>query len=250
VCFREAATAARIISVIISCPNCSARYRIAATAIPETGRMRCAACGHRWTLEPDDDLPVAPSASPEMPPPPPEPAPVIEAPVIDAPVIDAPAPAEAVSIEAVIAEEEDAEPASSPLLRNIVAIVIGGALAVGAAGLWVARIDPERLPVLGHSLAALAPQPLPLEVTFTARTSTLPSGDRLLEINGKVRNSGQETVTLPDLEVRLAGPGGTLRRWRIAPPVSSLAPRAGVTFASTATGFPADANLVGIRPAR
>jgi predicted Zn finger-like uncharacterized protein len=231
--------------VIISCPNCSARYRIAAAAIPDTGRMRCAACGHRWTLEPDDDLPVAPSASPEMPPPPPEPAPVIEAPA-PAEVV----PIEAVPVEAVIAEDEDAEPASSPLLRNIVAIVIGGALAVGAAGLWVARIDLERLPVLGHSLAALAPQPLPLEVSFTARTSTLPSSDRLLEINGTVRNSGQETVTLPDLEVRLAGPGGTLRRWRIAPPVTSLAPRTGVAFASTATGFPADANLVGIRPAR
>ena len=234
-CFPEAATAAKITDVIISCPNCSARYRIAATAIPDTGRMRCAACGHRWTLEPDDDLPGATPALPQVPPPAPEPAPVIVA----------PAPA-----EAVIAEEEDAEPASSPLLRNIVAIVIGGALAVGAAGLWVARIDPERLPVLGHSLAALAPQPLPLEVAFTARTSTLPSGDRLLEINGTVRNTGQETVTLPDLEVRLAGPGGTLRRWRIAPPVTSLVPRTGVTFASTATGFPADANLVGIRPAR
>ena len=244
-CFPEAPTAARIVAVIISCPNCSARYRIAATAIPDTGRMRCAACGHRWTLEPDDDLPMAPSASPDVPPPPPEPAPVIEAPA-PAEVV----PIEAVPIEAVIAEEEDAEPASSPLLRNIVAIVIGGALAVGAAGLWVARIDPERLPVLGHSLAALAPQPLPLEIAFTARTSTLPSGDRLLEINGKVRNTGTESVTLPDLEVRLAGPGGTLRRWRIAPPVTSLAPRTGVTFASTATGFPADANLVGIRPAR
>lgn len=232
-CFPDEPTPARIIAVIISCPNCSARYRIAATAIPDTGRMRCAACGHRWTLDSDDDLPVAPSA-------PPEPAPVIEA----------PEPVEAVPIEAVIAEEDAAEPASSPLLRNLVAIVIGGALAVGAAGLWVARIDPERLPVLGGRLAALAPQPLPLAVEFTARTSTLPSGDRLLEINGKVRNTGTQTVTLPDLEARLAGAGGTLRRWRIAPPVTSLAPRTGVTFASTATGFPADANLVGIRPAR
>lgn len=221
--------------MIISCPNCSARYRIAATAIPDTGRMRCAACGHRWIIEPDDDLPVEPPAPPEMPPPPPEPAPAIEA----------PAP-----VEAVIAEAEAAEPASSPLLRNLVAIVIGGALAVGAVGLWVARIEPERLPVLGNQLAALSPQPLPLEVTFTARTSALPSGDRLLEINGMVRNSGSESVLLPDLEVRLAGPGGTLRRWRIAPPVTSLAPRTGVKFASTATGFPPDANLVGIRPAR
>jgi hypothetical protein len=149
----------------------------------------------------------------------------------------------------IAAPEDDAEPAS-PWLRSLVAIVIGGALAVGAAGLWVARIDPERLPLLGGRLAALAPQPLPLEVSFTVRTSALPSGDRLLEITGTVRNTGTETVTLPDLEVRLAGPGGTLRRWRIAPPATSLAPRTGVKFTSTATGFPADANLVGIRPAR
>lgn len=231
-CFREAPTPARIAAVIISCPNCSARYRIAATAIPDTGRMRCAACGHRWTLEPDDDLPLGAPAPPEMPPPPPEPVRVVEPP------------------EAVIATpEDDAEPAA-PWLRSLVAIVIGGALAVGAAGLWVARIDPERLPILGGRLAALAPQPLPLDVSFTARISALPSGDRLLEITGTVRNTGTETVTLPDLEVRLAGPGGTLRRWRIAPPVSNLAPRSGVKFTSTATGFPMDANLVGIRPAR
>jgi predicted Zn finger-like uncharacterized protein len=221
--------------VIISCPNCSARYRIAATAIPETGRMRCAACGHRWTIDSDDDLPVEAPPPPEVPPPPPEPAPVIEA----------PAPP-----EAVIAEPLDDVDPPSPWLRSLIAVVVGGALAVGAAGLWVARIDPERLPVLGNRLAALSPQPLPLKVEFTARTSVLPSGDRLLEINGKLRNIGTETVTLPDLEVRLAGPGGTLRRWRIAPPVTSLAPATGVMFASTATGFPPDATLVGIRPAR
>jgi predicted Zn finger-like uncharacterized protein len=235
--------------VIISCPNCSARYRIAATAIPATGRMRCAACGHRWILDTDDDIPLEAAAPPEMPPlpeptlpeptppelPPPEPTPAIEVPGPPEPLIDA---------------VEDTEPASSTLLRSLVAIIVGGALAVGAAGLWVARIEPERLPVLGSRIAALAPQPLPLEVAFTARTSALPSGDRLLEINGMLRNTGRETITLPDLEARLAGPGGTLRRWRIAPPVTSLAPRTGVKFASTATSFPADANLVGIRPAR
>lgn len=220
--------------MIIPCPNCSARYRIAATAIPDTGRMRCAGCGHRWTLEPDDDVPVAAPAPPELPPPP-----------APAPVTAPPQPP-----EAVIAEPENDGDPPSPWLRSLVAIVVGGALAVGAVGLWVARIDPERVPVLGGRLAALAPQPLPLDVVFTARTSVLPSGDRLLEINGKLRNIGTETVTLPDLEVRLAGPGGTLRRWRIAPPVTSLAPNTGVNFSSTATGFPADANLVGIRPAR
>ena len=198
--------------------------------------MRCAACEHRWTVEADDD--VLPEPSPVPPPPPPEPQIAREE-----PVAEAPAPAEST-------EEAPEAPAGSALLRTIAAVLIGGALAVAAVGLWVARIDPAQLPVIGDDLAALAPQPLPLAVSFTAKTTVLPSGDRLLEINGSVRNTGKAAVTLPDLEVRLAGPNGTVRRWRIVPPVASLGPGAKVAFSSTATGFPADATLVGIRPAR
>jgi hypothetical protein len=201
--------------------------------------MRCAACGHRWTLDYDDDLVLEVPAPPEAPAPPPvsTPPPPPETPPEANTTIESPVP-------------EDARDSGAPWLRTLVAVVVGGALAVGAAGLWVARIDPERLPVLGDDLARLAPQPLPLEITFTARVSALPSGDRLLEIDGIVRNTGPESVILPDLVARLASPDGTVRRWRIAPPVASLAPGAGARFTSTATGFPADATRVGIRPAR
>jgi hypothetical protein len=121
---------------------------------------------------------------------------------------------------------------------------------IAAATLWVARIDPANLPLVGDQLAAMAPQPLPLAVSFTAKTTILLSGDRLLEINGTIRNSGKAAVTLPDLEARLSGPGGTVRRWRIVAPVASLDAGGKVAFSSTATGFPADATLVGIRPTR
>ncbi len=216
-------------TVIISCPNCSARYRLAATVIPDNTRMRCAACDHRWTLDADDELVATVVASPLVAPqPPPEP---VEAP----PALDA---------------ADDDVPPPSPVLRTIAAIVIGGALMVAAGALWVARIDPNQLPVVGDEIAALAPRPLPLKISFTARTTALDSGDRLLEINGSIHNTGSAAVSLPDLEARLAGAGGTVRRWRIAPPVASLGPGASVAFTSTATGFPADATLVGIRPAR
>ena len=192
--------------------------------------MRCAACDHRWTLEADDELvatavapPVVASQPPTEPIEPPPPAPDVA---------------------------DDDAPTPSPVLRTVIAIVIGGALMVAAGALWVARIDPNQLPLVGDQIAALAPRPLPLKVSFTARTTALDSGDRLLEINGNVRNTGSAAVSPPDLEARLAGPGGTVRRWRIASPVASLGPGASVKFTSTSTGFPADATLVGIRPAR
>ncbi len=198
--------------------------------------MRCAACDHRWTVEAEDEVLPEPSATSMVP----EPEPLATA---ESPVVETAAVAES-------AEDDADAPEHSPLLRTLAAIVVGGALMIAAAGLWVARIDPENLPVLGNQLAALAPQPLPLAVTFTAKTTILPSGDRLLEINGTVRNTSKAAVTLPDLEARLAGPGGTVRRWRIVAPIDSLDGGAKVAFSSTATGFPADATLVGIRPAR
>jgi predicted Zn finger-like uncharacterized protein len=220
--------------VIISCPNCGARYRLAATVIPDNSRMRCAACEHRWLLAADDEVG---EIAVEKPAPPSQPSPAQQ-------------PAAPPEPAFAVAETEPDEPRrGGGVLRTLVAIILGSALAIAAGALWVARIDPATLPIVGDTLAALAPPPLPLAVSFTAHASALPSGDRLLEITGTLRNTGRTTITLPDLEARLAGPGGTVRRWRIAAPVSHLAPGAAASFASTASGFPADATLVGIRPA-
>ena len=143
----------------------------------------------------------------------------------------------------------DAPPRSS-LLRTLAAVAIGGALAIAAAGVWLQRVDPVELPLVGGRLAALSAPALPLRLAFTARTSVLPSGERLLEINGRVTNTGAVPVDLPPLEARLAAPGGTIRRWRIGVPAARLEPGKSAGFASTATGFPADATIVAIRPGR
>lgn len=180
--------------------------------------MRCAACEHRWLRE------------------------AVPAPLVPEP-LTTPVPIAA-------AKAEPESPPPSHLLRTFVAIVVSAALAIGAGAVWVARIEPQSLPVIGGDLAALAPAALPLQLRFTAHTAPLPAGGRLLEINGSVRNTGKNIVSLPDLEARLSAPAGTVRRWRIAAPVTRLAPGASATFVSTATGFPENATIVGIRPAR
>ncbi|KAB7646473.1 zinc-ribbon domain-containing protein [Polymorphobacter fuscus] len=229
--------------MIITCPNCSARYRLAAPPVANHARMRCAACNHRWVpgVDEPEELPsiVDMTASP----PPATAAPVAET---------SDGGADDTGGEDDSGDDADAPATESPapVLHTVVAVLVGLALAVAAGALWVARIDPETLPVVGDRIAALTPRALPLAVTVTAHVTPMPSGDRLLEIAGKVRNTGTMAVTLPDLEARLAGPEGTVRRWRIAAPVRSLQPGQTVDFVSTATGFPASATLVGIRPGR
>ena len=180
--------------------------------------MRCAACDHRWVVGAAAVAPVEPEPD-----------------IVPEPV------AEAVA--------DEVTPRETTVMRTIVALVLGAALAIAATALWVARIDPAALPVVGDELAALSPAALPLKVTVRARTTVLASGDRLLEIDGTVKNVGTAAVALPDLEARLAGPDGAVRRWRIAAPVAKLAPGASAAFVSTATGFPAGDVVVGIRPA-
>jgi predicted Zn finger-like uncharacterized protein len=223
--------------MIIACPNCGARYRLAATALTQPSRMRCAACGHRWMVDAGDEIPVVVAPQPVA-----EPAAGAPSATID----------EATTDEATTDETppDEAPSAGSGIARTLVAITLGGALAIAAGALWVARIDPADLPVLGEQISALAPRPLPLQLRFRAHTTQLPAGDRLLEINGSITNTGTATITLPDLEARLATPASTVRRWRIAAPVADLAPGRSVAFSTTATGFPADATIVAIRPAR
>ncbi|WP_222181972.1 DUF3426 domain-containing protein [Geminicoccus harenae] len=56
--------------MIVTCPNCGAKYKIDSAAIGEKGRMvACANCRHRWFVDPE--RPGAEPAAPEPPPPPP-----------------------------------------------------------------------------------------------------------------------------------------------------------------------------------
>jgi predicted Zn finger-like uncharacterized protein len=54
--------------MIVTCPNCGAKYKIAGAAIGDKGRMvSCAACRHRWFVDPQRSAPDLPPDEP-MPP--------------------------------------------------------------------------------------------------------------------------------------------------------------------------------------
>lgn len=222
--------------MIVTCPNCDARYRLSDAVVARRARLKCAACDHRWVPEPEAETPpeAAPVVETAPEPPPPEPPP----PEPEPPAWEPPE------------EEEDAEEPRSHLVRNLVAIVLGLALTVTAAGLWVGRVDAGRIPVIGDTLTRLIPVGQPLGLSVAGVVTQLPSGGRVLDVTGTITNRGQGRARVPLLRATLAGPDGAATRWTIAPPVAELAPGASAGFTSTVMGFPPAATSLTITVSR
>ena len=263
--------------MIVSCPNCDARYKLPDAVLARGGRLKCAACGQRWVpevpapqpavTEADEEAAFAavqeqisarwaePAIAPR------ESVPAASFAAHDDTVPDHQADdadddetgdetGDATGDETGDATGDATDDAARPaLLRNLVAGLAGLALSIAAAGLWVGRVDVEAVPWLGPALARLAP-PAPLDISVTATTTTLPSGRLLVEVRGIIRNSGRGPAAVPDLRATLSGPAGTALRWTIVPNVRRLPPGTETEYSSTVTGFPAEARQVAITPAR
>jgi predicted Zn finger-like uncharacterized protein len=259
----------RIAAVIVTCPSCAARYRLSDSALERPARLKCAACGHRWmpVAEPTAPAPVVAPPPPVVPPPR---APISEAdedaamravqeqirarwqdavtpvapPLPPGDITEElePPPAPALFTE----EEEAAAPPKSTLLRNLVAVIAGTALAIAAAGLWVGRQDLGAIPLMGDVMQQIDP-PVPVELTVVGSTSDLSSGNRVLEVTGLIINRGKTMISVPALEATLASPQGVALRWTIPPPRRSLGPGQQVAYTSTVTGFPETATKLQVR---
>jgi hypothetical protein len=153
------------------------------------------------------------------------------------------------AIEGAGADPDDID-RRSPMLRSIVAAVVGLALAIAAFGLWAGQIDASRIPVLGPAIAGLAPPPSPFKVTVAGKAMQLPAGGRVLEVTGTITNTGTTTATVPFLKASLAGPNGAVRRWLIPAPVERLGPGQITNFSSIVTGLPGDARTLSVTPGR
>lgn len=139
------------------------------------------------------------------------------------------------------------EPAArSTLLRNLVAVIAGTALAIAAAGLWIGQRNLGEIPMMGEVVKKIAP-PVPVELTIAGTTSDLSSGSRVLEVTGLIINRSKGVVTVPSLAATLAGPDGVALRWTIPPPRRQLGPDQQVAFTSTVTGFPESATQLQVR---
>ncbi len=260
-------------AVIVTCPNCGARYRLgeaAAAAVMAGKRMKCAECSHRWqpdagpppppaeAIDEDEELAAVEAESRALRQPgvaaptsafaaavgPAAVVPPVAVAVPElAPALSAPEPAPD-ALDGPSDDDSDAElpPRGRPILKTLVALVLGGAFGVAAAGLWFGELDPARLPVIGERLGLAAPPPL--SVTLVAQVTVLASGERVLDVTGTIANPGPERVKVPPIRASLSNGGVVVRRWTIAPPADSLGPGGSAGFSSTLTDVPAGTGTV------
>jgi predicted Zn finger-like uncharacterized protein len=224
--------------VIVICPNCGTRYKLPDDIALTGKRMRCAECDHRWMIEDAGEMSEEDELVRVQ-----ESLRAAQAPV-DAPSLQ---PEPARPAEPVLEPEPEPEPEADEApprrvwLGWTATLVVAAALGLLAASIWLERLDPARVPVIGGTLAGLKPGPSTLVLSATGRVSSLPSGGLLLDVNGEIRNTGQKPAILKPLKATLAGPAGVVRRWTIAPPAAQLAPGQAIGFSSTLTDVPADA---------
>jgi predicted Zn finger-like uncharacterized protein len=257
------------VQVIVVCPNCGARYRLSDAALARNARLRCAACDYRWVPEAGEPEAAAP--------PPrriteadeeeafaavqeqmharwqtPEPAdPPTGSDSADPDDTDSGTANSWADDQDVDNDSDDAVDGRSDgvVAKTVVAVISGIALSVVAVGLWLGQINLAGIPVIGALVDHFDP-PAALQLVVTGEATLLPSGKRLLEISGTIRNRTGAEAWVPPLKATLSGPAGVALRWSIAPPVATLAPGHAVEFGSTVTGFPADATALSIRTGR
>lgn len=107
-------------------------------------------------------------------------------------------------------------------------------------------LDLTRIPLVGDRLDRLvhpaAAPPSPLTITVAGERRHLANGGAVLVLAGKIVNPTDTAHVVLPIEARLIDPGGKVAyRWRIAPPVATLAAHHEVPFDSTAANYPADA---------
>ena len=112
--------------MLISCPNCTARFKIKSELLGDQGRnVKCAKCDHRWFATPDALIPETIAAQPRPAPSPvqPSPAPASPPPAPPAPPPPAPpppaAPPPAAPPPAASAPESPKPPPPSPTARGM-----------------------------------------------------------------------------------------------------------------------------------
>ncbi|MGL4540909.1 MAG: zinc-ribbon domain-containing protein [Polymorphobacter sp.] len=223
--------------MILTCPECSARYRLADGAIPAAGRsVQCASCKHSWFEAGSDGPP--PAAAPE-------PARTIER--VRAPLqFEPPRP--------------PAAPASATVARTawwptLGALVIGAVLTILAASVW--RFDPQQLgldlPDDARNPAAIMAQ-TPLLISAKVELSILPNGGNFVAVSGTITNPTKTAQPVVDLIADVHDrTGRVIDSWTIPAPVRMLPAGRAVAFDSAASNIPAAAaslsvHFPGIKP--
>lgn len=275
--------------MIATCPACGKRYRVPDDAVPAGGRsVRCAACGHGWTVRPDGDVPAAAMAADRRGPAPAtaDPAATAAPPVATPGPAASPPPAELPPLTVALADPAPVSPEATWMVGDerpprrrrgwpiavLILLVAVAALAVVEfapadtfdpprlglpAAADVARdlppLDLTRVPLVGDRLDAVvnarAGPASPLRIAASGERRTLPNGTRTLTVDGTVTNPTATPVALAGIDAALLDRAGhPAVRWRIAAPASVIGAGQSAAFESIEVDAPAGATVLQLTP--
>jgi predicted Zn finger-like uncharacterized protein len=215
--------------MILSCPNCSARFLINAAALQPTGReVRCGRCRHQWfatppnepeLLELEDEAPPPPGPPPPLPPPLVEPAAPVE-----------PRPIPKGSNLPVVAKQRRVSVAAILGWVVLAAIVIAIGIGIAERDTVMARF-PETRPLYGAVGFATPPLGAGLAITDETCSRTVQEGMPVLICEGRLRNNTKFDQRVPGLRGALLDAGGReLQAWTFAVSAATLGPSQSIPF--------------------
>lgn len=212
--------------MILSCPNCNARFLINAAALAPAGReVRCGRCKHQWFASPPEREPLEleevsePSAPPPLPPPFAEPAAPVE-----------PRPIPKGSNLPVIAKQRRMSIGAIAgwVLLALVIIAIG--VAIAERETVMARF-PETRPIYGAVGFATPALGAGLSITDETCARQTQEGQPVLVCSGVLRNTTKYDQRVPALRGMLLDSGGReLQAWTFTVNTPMLGPSQSVPF--------------------
>lgn len=213
--------------MILSCPNCSARFLINAAALAPAGReVRCGRCKHQWfaTLpEPEpmelEEAEAEPSTPPPLPPPFSEPATPVE-----------PRPIPRGSNLPVVAKKRRASIGAVIGWVLLVLVVIALGVAIAERETVMARF-PETKAIYGAVGFATPQLGAGLAIVDETCARGTQDGQPVLTCEGKLRNNTKYQQRVPGLRGVLLDAGGReLQSWPFSVSTPTLAPNQSVPF--------------------
>jgi predicted Zn finger-like uncharacterized protein len=216
--------------MILTCPNCSARFLINAAALHPSGReVRCGRCRHQWfAAPPEPEKPRAEAASAEPP----------------TGLTPPPLPPEAPGMRAAV-EPRPIPPGSNlPVIakprRRAYGAVLGWAalvLAVIALGVAIAERDslmamyPDVRPVYAAVGFEVPGAGDGLQIADVTSSRVMQEGLPVLICEGRINNVSNYERRVPTLRGALRDSGGReLQSWTFTVPSETLAPGAAIPF--------------------
>ena len=196
-------------SIVLSCPSCSTRYRANADAIGSAGRrVRCASCGHVWTA--DAQIPTEAAAAQDM--------------------VSPQSPAEPVVEKQPHKAFRERQEKKRHTLSVAAAGGAWGALAVACAVVlttaWIFRVDVVTLwPRASSAYAAVGAEvnPYGFSVGELDIRRDVDHGVPLLVIEGDVRNFDRRARAMPGLRAVLRDADGeSVLEWTVSVPAGQI----------------------------